>query len=126
MNILVTGTSGGIGKAIAEKFLSCGHTVYGIDCLSTTIDNKAYTHYQTDIFDGNLPELPPIEILFNNAGVQNSGRDIDINLKGTIRITENMLFRRRLKAFYLSHRQVRHPGLNFRNMLPAKAVWYLI
>lgn len=98
MNILITGTSGGIGKAIAEKFLSCGHTVYGIDCLSTTIDNKAYTHYQTDVFDGNLPELPPIEILFNNAGVQNSGRDIDINLKGTIRITEKYAFQKEIKS----------------------------
>ena len=28
------------------------------------------------------------DILINNAGVQDSGRDIDVNLKGTIRITE--------------------------------------
>ena len=31
MKILITGTSRGIGKAIAEKFLSEGHEVIGLD-----------------------------------------------------------------------------------------------
>ena len=30
-------------------------------------------------------------MLINNAGVQDSGRDIDVNLKGTIRLTEALL-----------------------------------
>jgi 3-oxoacyl-[acyl-carrier protein] reductase len=89
MNILITGTSQGIGKAIAIKFLDQGHQVFGLDRLSSTIEHSYYTHYLTDIFKGDLPKLPPIDILINNAGVQNSGEDIDINLKGTMRITEN-------------------------------------
>ena len=33
------------------------------------------------------PELEPFDIVINNAGVQNE-EDIDVNLKGTIGITE--------------------------------------
>ena len=33
MKVLITGTSRGIGLAIAKKFIACGHEVAGIDVL---------------------------------------------------------------------------------------------
>ena len=88
MKILITGTSQGIGKAIAERFLTAGHDVIGVDRQAASIENAAYTHYECDVRDKeHLPVIEGVEILVNNAGTQNED-DIDINLKALIHITE--------------------------------------
>ncbi len=92
MNILITGTSSGIGKAIAEKFLDEGHIVYGIDKRESAIDNKYvnYTHYKQDVVDEKYPEIDNLNILINNAGIQ-EGDVINVNLKAVINITEHYI-----------------------------------
>ena len=88
MKVLVTGTSSGIGRAIACKFISEGHNVIGMDIKDSTISNELYTHVKKDICSKDLPQILDVDILINNAGVQNTQDDIDVNLKGTINITE--------------------------------------
>lgn len=88
MMVLITGTTQGIGRAIALRFLQEGHEVVGIDRQEGSIEHPAYTHYRCDIRDyQRLPSLSGVEILINNAGTQNQ-EDIDINLKALIHMTE--------------------------------------
>ena len=89
MNVLITGTSSGIGKACAEYFLEKGHHVYGFDWKDAGVSHENYTHFCLDIRDQTAyPKLCNMNIIVNNAGVQNQD-DIDVNLKGTIAITEH-------------------------------------
>ena len=98
MKVLITGTSQGIGKAIAELFLGRGHEVVGIDRQENTIAREGYTHFIADIRDKDkLPDISGVEILINNAGVQNED-DIDVNLKSLIYITERYGMQKNIKS----------------------------
>lgn len=98
MKVLITGSSNGIGKAAALKFLQNGCEVVGMDIVPCDIANPRYTHIIADISADVLPKIDKINVLVNNAGVQNSGKDIDINLKGTIRVTEKYAFNPDIKS----------------------------
>ena len=90
MKIIITGTSSGIGLAIAEKFLNEGHEVWGVDKAPAVIDLANYTHITGDIRTISVDALPEPEILINNAGTLDEAEAIDVNLTGTIRFTELM------------------------------------
>ena len=113
MRVLITGTSQGIGKAIAERFLKENYEVIGIDRQCASINDKKYTHYQQDICDyDKLPEIKDIDILINNAGTQNEN-DIDINLKALIRVTEKYGVQEHIKSILNIGSASGHTGSEF-------------
>ena len=114
MKVLVTGTSTGIGRGIAEKFLAEGYDVIGFDVAESTIDHDRYTHYIVDVAcQEQLPEIGEVDILINNAGVQDSGRDIDVNLRGTIYCTEKYGIQPNIKAIIMTASVSAHNGAEF-------------
>lgn len=115
MDILITGTSDGIGRATAEYFLERGHSVVGFDRNSPALAHPNYRHEILDICDADAyPEDVQPEILINNAGVQDSGRDIEINLMGTIRITEKYAIANpRIRAVVMVGSASAHTGSEF-------------
>ncbi len=113
MRILITGTSQGIGYAIAEYFLNKGHEVIGIDRQEKSIEHKHYRHYVCDIRDyEKLPEIKNVDILINNAGTQNED-DIDINLKALIHITEKYGVREGIRSILNIGSASAHTGSEF-------------
>lgn len=113
MKVLITGTSQGIGKAIAKNFLKNNHEVIGIDRNKSTINDEKYSHYVCDIRNYEfLPNIENIEILINNAGTQNED-DIDINLKALIHITEKYGVQKNIKSILNIGSASGHTGSEF-------------
>ena len=113
MKILITGTSQGIGKAIAGLFLKNGHEVIGIDRADNPFSSENYIHIRCDIRDlDKLPDIHDIEILINNSGTQNED-DIDINLKSLIRVTEKYGVQSNIKSILNIGSASGHTGSEF-------------
>lgn len=111
MKVLVTGAAQGIGKAIAEIFLNNGHCVVGLDLQESSQTGVNYTHILCDV-RGELPDIEGVEVLINNAGVQNAD-DIDVNLKALIKVTEKYGVRKGIRSILNIGSASGHTGSEF-------------
>ena len=74
--VVVTGSSSGIGKAIAELLLGKGYKVYGVSRDVETINNSNFAQIKADLLDqASYEEITKaineqhIDLLVNNAGI---------------------------------------------------------
>ena len=115
MNVFISGTHSGIGRAIAELFLNRGAHVVGFDIQESTIDHAEYEHHIADVSDkSSFPELASAaNIVVSNAGVQNSGRDIEINLMGAMNFVEKYAIQSEIKSVLFVVSSSAHTGDEF-------------
>lgn len=131
MTVLITGSMCGMGEASAKYFRSKGHKVYGIDLLPESVskelsEDSNYIHYVADVSDEtSLPEIAEVDVLINNAGIWDSGRDLDINLKGVINCTKKYaLYNPRIQSVLNQCDMLAMRGCGFPEYVAAKGGVY--
>ena len=107
MKYLVTGAAGFIGSSLVDRLLSLGHTVIGVDNLSTGLleyiqqarENPGFSFIQGDLLDSELlrQELLGVDAVFHLAanadirgGLEQPRRDLEQNTLVTFNVLEAM------------------------------------
>lgn len=121
MNVIISGTSHGIGRAVAQKFLQEGHVVWGFDVCDATIRHKRYTHVLHDVRDGAFPKVPDPHVVVSNAGTLEETDAIDVNLKGSIRFVEHFVTSQALRSIVFVASASARNGAEFPLYVASKA-----
>ena len=122
MKILITGSAKGIGLAVSQRFIKEGFEVYGFDLLPSSFKDEHYHHYVLDISNKDeLVDLPQLDFIFNNAGLQNCEDDIKNNLVGTINVTEKYAFQNHIKSVLFNASASAQTGDEFPEYVASKA-----
>ena len=83
---IVTGSSSGIGRGCAERIVSLGGRVIGIDRNESSFSHSLYSHYRADVLDEERISrivrdasdvYGHIYGLVNAAGIWGCGRPLD-------------------------------------------------
>jgi len=118
MKILITGIAGFIGSKVAQKLISLGHEIYGVDDLSSgLIENVPHSAYFTELDLSDINLLNKInfnpDLIFHLAG-QSSGEisfdnpidDLSKNTISTLNIIEFAIKKQSKKIYYASSMSV--------------------
>ena len=98
--ILITGTSSGFGRTIAEKLHSEGYTVIGTsrnakknysDYLTIKLDINDYEASKSEV-DQIIKKYGKIDVLINNAGINITGPTETIKMDDVKRVFDTNFF----------------------------------
>jgi len=110
-NILITGSSRGLGKELAEHFLHQGYNVYGCSRSSGEIEHDNYHHFELDVSSATQvtefffklrKKIKHLDAVINNAGIASMNafaltppetfkKIFDINVQGTFLFCQKAL-----------------------------------
>lgn len=125
MKVVITGTTTGIGRQAAIKFLEEGHEVHGIDVELSSIDGYLkYHHHLVDVrYREDLPDIEDVDILINNAGIQLSpfeGEVFEVNASGVMNCTEKYGLQPNIKSILNQASVSAHNGAEFPEYVASK------